>query len=346
VTPSATAIHPDNSLLLRAWYVSEHRLSELFSDENKAFFENITAQFDSYSRKMFLANALAEPVISFIRANHVNSLHDIISMQRLASGSIFVCDGTFHSKGLAGNASSPLVTLTSRRNSFPDDYRLQVNFSKSGLVTTTAFSALAGTRHLFVLATIQNVEGKLIECVPYIVGNLVQKPASGLALALHSSMEVSPEDVDQFSGIDFTRSVSKQELNQLKGISERTVKDVLCDLLSEIEAPKDWGGEECDLFSTNLRLQGRAVTAAFLLKGPARFHEMTIADCGKNGDQIIRLFNTGADLLIVQHCHKISPRLRNHVRNAAVARMSIACRYMFLDGYRTVNIMRHVGKIG
>lgn len=345
MTPSATAIPLDNSLLLRAWYVSEHRLPELFQGEHKAFFEQRMAHFDSHYRKVYLANLLAEPVIRFIQANQVKPLHDLISMQRLVSGSLFVFDGAFHSKGLT-TLESPLVTLTSRKNSFPDDYRLLLNFSKSGLVTTTAFSALAGTKHLFELATIQNVNGKLLECVPFIVGNLAQKPANGFDLPLYSSMEVFPEDVDQFSGIDFTRPVSTQELNQLKGIPEKLVKEVLCDLLSEIEAPKDWGGEDCDLFSTNVRLQGRALTAAFLLKGPARFRQMSIADCGKNGDQVIRLFNTGVDLLIVQHCHKISPQVRTHVRNAAIARMSIACRYMFLDGYRTVNIMRHVGKIG
>lgn len=42
--------------------------------------------------------------------------------------------------------------------------------------------------------------------------------------------------------------------------------------------------------------------AAFALKSPAKFQPMTIADLGKNGDQVCRLAHTIADLLVVQDC--------------------------------------------
>jgi hypothetical protein len=51
----------------------------------------------------------------------------------------------------------------------------------------------------------------------------------------------------------------------------------------------DWGGEENDHFSANVTISGIKRTGAFLLKGPAKFKEMTPAMCGKNGDQIYRL---------------------------------------------------------
>lgn len=345
VTIASTAVSLDDHIVLRAWYVSEHRLPELFEGSHSALWARLSGGCDPQYRKIQLANLLAEPVIDFIRSNRVSSLHDRIVTNQLTTGSCFFFDGTLCSKGLSIRDRSPQVTLTSRKDALPDDYQLKLHFSKSGLVTDTAFEAMSGTKHLFVLASIQDVKGNLIDGAPYVVGNPVRKPANGLEMPLHSSMEVSPDDIDQFSGIDFTRSISKRDLNQLKKVPEKRVKEILCSLLSENDIPKDWGGEDCDIFTSNLRINGRFVTAAFLLKGPAKFHEMTMADCGKNGDQIVRLFNTGADLLVIQHCHNIAPAVRTHVRNAAIARMSAACRFMFLDGYRTLNIIRQVGDV-
>lgn len=345
MTTLGTAYASDDNIVLRTWYVSEHRLPELLEASHRALWSRILAGSDPQYRKIQLANAFADPVISFIRRNSVPSLHSLIEDSRLACGGRFVFDGVLFSRGLSGRDRSTQVSLTSKKAQLPNEYQLKLSFSRNGLVTDTAYDAISGTKHLFVLGSIQNVKDTLIEAVPYLVGALARKPCNGLELPLYSSMEVQPGDVDQFSGIDFTMPVSKRDLNQLKAVPEKRVKEILCTLLGEAEVPKDWGGEECDLYTDHVRIKGCCIATAFLLKGPAKFHELTMADCGKNGDQIVRLFNTGADLLVVQHCHKITPGVRTHVRNFAIARMSFSCRYMFLDGYRTVNIMRHVGEI-
>ena len=114
-------------------------------------------------------------------------------------------------------------------------------------------------------------------------------------------------------------------------------------LLGETVIPKDWGGEECDIFSSNLSVDGKRYSAAFLLKGPAKFHEMTLADCGKNADQIYRLFNTPADVFIVQHCHKITPSVRKTVEAFALAQYSRSCMFTFIDGYDTARILHSNG---
>ena len=59
---------------------------------------------------------------------------------------------------------------------------------------------------------------------------------------------------------------------------------------------KDWAGEENDHFSANVTVGERRRTAAFLLKGPTNFREMTLAMCGKNADQIYRLTRAGAEV--------------------------------------------------
>ena len=71
---------------------------------------------------------------------------------------------------------------------------------------------------------------------------------------------------------------------------------------------------------------------------------MTIADLGKNGDQIDRLANTAADVLIVQHCHSVRAPVVNMLRTYAV-QPGRARRYMVIDGYDTIRILSHFGHL-
>ncbi len=123
-------------------------------------------------------------------------------------------------------------------------------------------------------------------------------------------------------------------------------KELICSLLGEYEVPKDWGGEEADVFSSNLLIGGVRKTGAFLLKGPAKFHPMTLKDCGKNGDQIYRLFNIPAQVYIVQHCHSIGAAVRKTVEAFVTQRaISVPCQYVFMDGYATARLLKAHGRL-
>jgi hypothetical protein len=74
-------------------------------------------------------------------------------------------------------------------------------------------------------------------------------------------------------------------------LPEATVKKGIAALLGESDPPKDWGGEQNDLFSTNVTIKGRRRATAFALKGPAVTSALTPRGMGKNGDQIQRLVN-------------------------------------------------------
>ncbi len=89
--------------------------------------------------------------------------------------------------------------------------------------------------------------------------------------------------------------------------SEDFIQRGLEQILGESFHKKDWGGEENDLYTTKISIQGRRVAAAFLLKGNGlKGRVMEIADCGKNGDQIIRLVQSPAQLFIIQFVGRIS----------------------------------------
>ena len=164
-------------------------------------------------------------------------------------------------------------------------------------------------------------------------------------LNLNESLRLYAQNIDQFKNVNFQWSPSPKQFQKIKHISEQQVKELFCKLLSEVEVQKDWGGEECDIFSSNLSVEGQRLTAAFLLKGPSKFHEMTLSDCGKNGDQIYRLFNTPADVFILQHCHKVSPAVRKTMEAFALTQYSHSCKYTIIDGYDTARILHSNGII-
>lgn len=127
--------------------------------------------------------------------------------------------------------------------------------------------------------------------------------------------EILPEDIDQFSRMKEVKVNSAKEwLSVMDKLPEASVKDAFAKLLSE-PTKKDWGGESNDLFSANVSVKGRRTTAAFLLKGPAVFREMTLDMCGKRADQIYRLARSGAEISVVQHSHQIGEVVRADPRS-------------------------------
>jgi hypothetical protein len=69
---------------------------------------------------------------------------------------------------------------------------------------------------------------------------------------------------------------------------------------------------------------------------------MTIVSLGKNGDQIDRLAQTAADLMVVQHCHTITVPAFNMLK-AYASNFRDPKRYMLIDGFDTIRILRHFG---
>lgn len=137
--------------------------------------------------------------------------------------------------------------------------------------------------------------------------------------------------------------MSTAELTVLRDVPEQKIKESFAAILGEELVPKDWGGEQFDLWTANrLSVSGQHLRTAIAFKGPAAFHPMRIPDLGKNGDQIERLAQTAADLLVVQHCHHITEQVENMLRVYA-SDPRHPRRYMTIDGSYTIAILRHFG---
>ena len=151
--------------------------------------------------------------------------------------------------------------------------------------------------------------------------------------------ELLPEDIDQFSKLtDYTPKSADEWLSAMKTLTEAKVKELLAGLMTE-PTKKDWGGETNDHFSSNVSVAGTRKTAAFLLKGPARFQEMTLDMCGQRADQIYRLAKSSADILVVQHAHLIGEAVRETLRNFAVS-PGRKRKYCVIDGQATYRILK------
>lgn len=151
--------------------------------------------------------------------------------------------------------------------------------------------------------------------------------------------EILPEDIAQFSQMKRVSVTSADEwMAVMKATPEEHVKRSFCALLNE-PAKKDWGGESNDHFSSNVDACGARKTAAFLLKGPSQFREMTLDMCGARADQIYRLAKSSADISIVQHAHLIGEAVRNTLR-ALTVQPGNSRKYCLIDGQATYRILK------
>lgn len=151
--------------------------------------------------------------------------------------------------------------------------------------------------------------------------------------------ELLPEDIEEFSKLREINLESAAEwMSVMQKTPEEHVKQSIAQLLTEPTKP-DWGGEENDHFSANATVAGRRRTAAFLLKGPTKFQEMTPAMCGKNGDQIYRLVRVGADISVVQHSHLIGTAVRETLKSMVV-QPGRSGKFCLMDGQATYRLLK------
>ncbi len=287
-----------------------------------------------------LSNAVGHYLVDAISSGDIKTLAQLEFENRLQIGVPFIYDGHVYGKGFSVGNKTPMLSLSEKLDEPLAGKQLVVEFSMGNLVNDTAWTRINGSTRLFIFGYIADVDTTAIRTVPYVIGDLVERTRS-LPMPFVQSLELRPEDVDQFASLDWRWTPSASEFFAIRGVPEQAVKELLCRLLGEPSIPKDWGGEESDVLSANLAVNGCRLTAAFLLKGPSRFHPMKPTDLGRNGDQLYRLFNIPADVFVVQHCHSIGAAVRKQALAFALQRSFTApCRVLFVDGTTTARLLR------
>ena len=155
----------------------------------------------------------------------------------------------------------------------------------------------------------------------------------------NSARRIYLEDIDSFAlAAQVDPDLADQMLNKgLLGVSEEQVKLTIHSILGDSHVRKDHGGERSDIFTT-ICVGGKRVQGAFALKGPSIGRKVTVAKFGKNGDQVIRLFEEPAELYVVQANGVFESLFVKHVVQTAEAQ-GRHLNYCLIDGRDTSRLL-------
>lgn len=344
IPSSRFAEHAPSSMKLMSFYLSRDRVLALLHNQQLPSYVRMALQGQHVSMaSAILSNELGAYVLDAITTSSIKTLDQLERDGQLAEGSLFMHYGQVSGKGFSWANKTPALCLTGRLEYALAGKKLIVDFTKSGLINDTAYTRMQGLTRLFIFGYVTQIDDYTIRAVPYVIGDLV-KAAPAFPAPIITTLELRPQEIQQFASINGSWMPRGAEFQRMKEVPERTVKALLCSLLEEPDVPADWGGEECDLLSNNLLVGGQRQLGAFLLKGPARFHEMKPSDLGKNADQLYRLFNIPAQIYVIQHCHKIGAAVRKQALALAFTQNLVApCRICFLDGVSTAQLLQANG---
>jgi len=306
-------------------------------------------QSGSPSAPIFISQTYAEHLEKFLIQKYLTSIEEQIAKKDLKEGQLVWTKRTFQFKGSvkalqdlekSGNASYGNFYSV---DSTVDERKIVGKYNVEHFTTTSSTGILSGRNNHFVLGYVEGLSKEEIHLRPIVIGKCIYNIGS-IPLPSQNILECTAEDIAEFARI---KKVSRRTvypfLHLNKGIPEKQIKDWIAELIGTSDVPKDWPGEKSDLFLP-VALKGERIMAAFLLKGPAKFHELKIKDLGATGDQLIRLFEEPAGLCIIVHCHKISSAVR---KNMEIFSTQIAKprRFCLIDGYDLLRLWKAYGKL-
>jgi hypothetical protein len=341
---------------LTCWYLNIRRLTELLSASGFVDRRETRSASDLGNDVLLRAAILADyknAVIEWMRLNQPPTLGQLLLSETVASGKIFTHYSNFYCKGLGAYRNQKSwqphnpPEIYSKLDDLAPGALLRIQYHPEHLTAESAWTFLSGQRALFVLAAIREVHDGTISAIPYVIGTMLlgggKTSVKGRRWA--NRFEVFVDGIDSFALVRNEPHPKKSELSLLKDIPEESIKRAFAEIIGEPNVPKDWGGEASDLFSANVMLDGERISTAFAFKGPAKFRPMRMAELGKNGDQIHRLFSEPADLLVLQHCHEITPPVRAAMR-AYATNIGNPRLFSLINGYDTLRVLRAYGKCG
>jgi len=291
-----------------------------------------------WQKEVRIDHVYKDVLLGFCKANSIKSLEEVIAKQN-------------------GLLTCSTVQLAPCKNVYDDmraisvwipqstcEHRVEFHYSTSNISADTLKSQLFNGDTISIVAELYSITDDLIVFHPLLMGSPWlrtddSKWSDKIMWWHYEFFENFVEDFDEFAKV---RTYNKpQDFTVMQNISEKAFKRCLGLILGD-SVNKDWGGETSDHFTSNIHLNGRRVTAAFLLKGPARFAPMSLNHLGKNNDQIVRLAQEPADVLIVQHCHEILPAVRSTLRVFAVQPYG-SRRYCLIDGKDSLWLLKAYG---
>ena len=338
---------PQERPALYAWYLHDEMLDALFDEAARSRLIRVA------KRKVMRGDHLAytRELEAWLRRHPVLALDVAIAVGECRPGQLVWCELPFHWSNVAEERRAHASGQTHVRCTFHGTLELEAGsvqihgtFNPGRVTCSTANNELRGVRLQYILGHVAIASPNEIELRPLAIATRLLDEAGGWPTQWgrpDDGQRIDPSEVAQFAHIDFNM-VDGAALPSMRSVPKQVVKETLAGVLGEPVVPRDWGGEQSDLWTTRLRVGERSHTAAFLLKGPAggsHSRPMTIGMLGKNGDQLQRLAGTPAEVLVLQHCHEIRPEVVAMIRSLASDFRNVR-RYMVLDGYDSYSILQ------
>lgn len=315
----------------------EHVLGARAMSAIDAQISDLPADLPDWLRLTRVGHVYTRTLVWFCEINGVPSLGAMLSERR---GSLFCSTerlaptpGVYDADRVCTQVIKPEIR----------DLRAELHYTTKWIRSDTVRSRLHDGAELSVVGLRRSIGDGVVVCEPLVIGspwlvNIDDEVRFEHAEWWgHSYGEVFVEDIEEFAEV---RNVeAEQDFSIMQRVSESAFKQCLAEILRET-APKDWAGEQSDLYSSHINLGGRRTTAAFLLKGPGSgFSPMTFRHLGTNGDQLYRLSQEPAGLLVVQHCHDITSAIRETLRRFAIVPGELRRRYCLIDGRDSLRIL-------
>jgi len=157
------------------------------------------------------------------------------------------------------------------------------------------------------------------------------------------SFEVKRVTVNDIDSFKLVGKVKGSRTTSASLIAESKFKNGMKSIIGERGKFQDWGGEKNDLFTTRLLMKGKHLAAAFAFKGKGtNVIRLTPRHMGKNGDQIQRLFQSQADVFLIQYGKEIDESIIQQMYSFAVAISASQNRKIFygiIDGADTTRLL-------
>jgi hypothetical protein len=335
---------------LEAWFLHEKLVFSLLPEQELTSLRQRLPDAADPCAETMRTELFERALTAYLERSAVASLTEAHSRGELHVGQLTWLDQLISFKGMSaaleaiGRGARGTATFSASLAT-DKSVRVRGEYNVARLTSSTASDVLSGTKRQFVLGYVDGIAADEIELRPVVIATRRLRPVPEIPVWYGDDPSwVTPAAIDQFASVDFQQRLERPDLDILKSVPEEAVKTAFAGIFGEPEIPDDWGGEQFDLWTAKVSVQGRPLRAAIAFKGPAKFRPMTIATLGKNGDQIDRLAQTAADLMIVQHCHYITPPVVNMLKTYANNPRNPK-RYMTIDGYDTIKILRHFGRL-
>lgn len=336
-------------MTFNTYFVNVEVLQSLISEDSKKSLINAVARFDpgNYTTRLHRENVFNSVIQELVFKSSINSIQETIIKEEIKENTIIYYEGKTRFKGMAialknkQDLHKRYVNFTAEITGLDWNAKLIGNFNVNHVTNDSAFTNLQNYNDVSIIARVNSISENQIDVRPIVIAERHEHPINQERAYLNSSFRyrVDPEEI-------FPKmiSIEKSDFNigEMESYPEDHIKKFFAEILNEGNIPNDWGGEKSDLFTTKVMLNGKRYNGAFAFKGPAKFHKLTIAHMGKNGDQGLRLFDEPADICFIQHCHYIDPNVIRLVEALAATRNKLYC---VIDGIDTLRILKGYKKI-